>query len=249
MKRILYILFCLALTGCSNVSNSSGFTVDYSHKQKIDSAPLVDIVSDYINIINNKGVFYFSIKTSGIPSPESKAIIIKWMEDAMKKSGVSQEEISQITTKGICISTACLTRNYVTIEIIDGNPTVVNLDTKHEKPENIAFCYGNLSLGIFGSYMDKDGDLKWMKCSPNALNQAEEALIANGLPKHELSNVKNLTLKLGMSRLGMYAVMGRPEDVNTTTTEHGASQQYVFGKFPKSTYVYVENGKVTGWQD
>jgi hypothetical protein len=68
----------------------------------------------------------------------------------------------------------------------------------------------------------------------------------------ELSNklqyqIENSKISLGMTEEQLIASWGRPRDINTTTGSFGVHKQYVYGDF--GPYVYVEDGKVTGWQD
>lgn len=40
--------------------------------------------------------------------------------------------------------------------------------------------------------------------------------------------------------------IGRPDDINRTTTEYGVNEQWVY---PDGKYLYFEDGKLTSWQD
>lgn len=52
-------------------------------------------------------------------------------------------------------------------------------------------------------------------------------------------------IALGMSEKALIESWGKPEDINTSVGSWGVHKQYVYD----SQYVYVENGKVTAWQD
>ena len=52
-------------------------------------------------------------------------------------------------------------------------------------------------------------------------------------------------LVMGMTRDGVYASWGPPGDVNRSVGSWGVHEQWVYG----SSYLYFENGVLTGWQD
>lgn len=58
--------------------------------------------------------------------------------------------------------------------------------------------------------------------------------------------ILNNKIFIGMSRSALIESWGRPQKINTTVTEYGKEEQFVYGNF--GPYVYVENGKVTSWQ-
>lgn len=66
------------------------------------------------------------------------------------------------------------------------------------------------------------------------------------LPPKEQAAAQRNEIFIGMSEEGLRASWGGPNDINRTVTEHGEHKQYVY---PGGRYVYVEDGKVTGWQD
>ena len=61
-------------------------------------------------------------------------------------------------------------------------------------------------------------------------------------------------LKIGMSAEQVIASIGNPEDVNTTVTEFGTNEQWIYGftgvnasgyYVDNSQYIYFDNGKLT----
>lgn len=62
----------------------------------------------------------------------------------------------------------------------------------------------------------------------------------------EIHAILNREIFIGMSNLALLASYGLPEDINTTTGSWGTHSQYVY---PGYRFVYVENGKVTSWQN
>lgn len=52
---------------------------------------------------------------------------------------------------------------------------------------------------------------------------------------------------LGMNLCAVLAAFGRPSRANRTTTRHGVHWQIVYDR-PKR-YIYLDNDKVTGWQE
>ena len=63
----------------------------------------------------------------------------------------------------------------------------------------------------------------------------------------EIDAILNETLFIGMSELALRASKGMPSNINTSTGTWGTHKQYVYGDY--GPYVYVEDGKVTSWQD
>ena len=52
------------------------------------------------------------------------------------------------------------------------------------------------------------------------------------------------SLYIGMPRADVIKTMGRPRDINQTVTANVVYEQFVY----QGIYVYLENGKVTAWQ-
>jgi len=82
-------------------------------------------------------------------------------------------------------------------------------------------------------------------------------------PLEERHLILSQTLKVGMSERGMWLAMGRKwNHINRSVGSYGIHKQYVYkyrhgcsryeygySGYCKRVYVYVENGKVTGWQN
>ncbi|MDX5477157.1 MAG: hypothetical protein LPJ98_01770 [Cyclobacteriaceae bacterium] len=58
--------------------------------------------------------------------------------------------------------------------------------------------------------------------------------------------IANKEIWIGMSEDLLLESWGFPEEINRTVTTYLVRKQYVY---PRGQYVYVENGKVTAWQD
>jgi hypothetical protein len=58
--------------------------------------------------------------------------------------------------------------------------------------------------------------------------------------------IENRKVARGMSECAMRASLAGHPDINRSVGSYGVTKQYVF---QNGVYVYVENGKVTGWQD
>ena len=56
-------------------------------------------------------------------------------------------------------------------------------------------------------------------------------------------------LYMGMSRDELISVEGPPDKINTTTTGDTVSEQFIYDRAIYIFYVYVDNGKVTAWQE
>lgn len=64
-----------------------------------------------------------------------------------------------------------------------------------------------------------------------------------------LGKVANKRFWIGMREVTMLASLGSPNDANETVFSNSKHTQYVYGEFPNSTYIYVEDGYVTSYQD
>lgn len=64
--------------------------------------------------------------------------------------------------------------------------------------------------------------------------------------KKALKAIKESRIYIGMIDREVLASWGPPQNVNRTVGRWGTHEQWVY---PENTYVYIENGKVTSWQD
>jgi len=65
-----------------------------------------------------------------------------------------------------------------------------------------------------------------------------------------LENIANQIRWIGMDNIELLYSAGLPDDVNTTTTQNGSQEQWVYkGGGSHTMYVYLENKVVTSWQD
>ncbi|WP_026585302.1 hypothetical protein [Bacillus sp. J33] len=55
------------------------------------------------------------------------------------------------------------------------------------------------------------------------------------------------TIDIGMDKFELVVSMGFPNDINSTTTAKGSSEQWVYRELNK--YVYLKDGEVTSFQD
>lgn len=74
----------------------------------------------------------------------------------------------------------------------------------------------------------------------------EDLEIANN-EADDKTNYENIPPKIGITREQLkVSSWGLPEDINKTTTEHGVSEQWVYGD---GKYVYLDDGIVTSIQE
>ena len=52
---------------------------------------------------------------------------------------------------------------------------------------------------------------------------------------------------VGMSAGAVRESLGRPNDINRTVTGHDVYEHWIYDRH--GVYVYIEKGRVTGWQD
>jgi len=80
----------------------------------------------------------------------------------------------------------------------------------------------------------------------------DEAKRRGWLTDDEIELVKQKKIRIGMSERALKISWGYPSDINRTVGSFGVHKQCVYGTYSgysSPTYVYVENGKVTSWQD
>ena len=77
------------------------------------------------------------------------------------------------------------------------------------------------------------------------VRERNECVARSSLPASEVAVVRVEKVQLGMSEAALLCSWGRPERVNRSVGSWGEHKQYIYG----GRYVYVENGKVTSWQD
>lgn len=70
------------------------------------------------------------------------------------------------------------------------------------------------------------------------LKQQEEA-------KKKQQEEREKTVYIGDNQEKVLRVMGKPDRVNRTVTKNSIHEQWVYGR----TYIYLDNGVVTSWQD
>jgi hypothetical protein len=74
-----------------------------------------------------------------------------------------------------------------------------------------------------------------------------------GLVTHdEIRLIKAEKIQIGMSESALIASWDQPTRINRSVGSYGVHKQFVYGgssTYLSRTYVYVENGKVRGWQD
>lgn len=79
----------------------------------------------------------------------------------------------------------------------------------------------------------------------------EEAKNRGLFTSREIRLIKEEKIAMGMSEKALLASWGRPSDINKSVGSFGVHKQYVYrgGSYSDSTYVYLEDGEVTSWQN
>jgi hypothetical protein len=57
------------------------------------------------------------------------------------------------------------------------------------------------------------------------------------------------TVVIGMTATGVRCSLGMPSAINRTATRGGTQEQWVYARGARRSYVYIERGAVTAWQD
>jgi len=90
----------------------------------------------------------------------------------------------------------------------------------------------NLCGGIYGCPQDKYAIAEIKK--------------RNLIPDSEWPLINERKIRRGMTECGLNASWGGHPKINNSVGSWGVHKQYVYGS---GSYVYVENGKVTSWQN
>jgi len=101
--------------------------------------------------------------------------------------------------------------------------------------DNLSLCKrarSNLCGGIYGCPQDKIAIAEIRK--------------RNLIPDSEWPLIQARKIRLGMTECGLNASWGGHPRINVSTGSWGTHKQYVYDN---GSYVYVENGKVTSWQN
>lgn len=80
-------------------------------------------------------------------------------------------------------------------------------------------------------------------------NYAEKNHLKEKFSEKEFQAIMNEIIYIGMSEAALIESYGNPDKINTTVTNSYILKQYVYNRaFRRTTYVYVENGIINGWQ-
>ena len=93
---------------------------------------------------------------------------------------------------------------------------------------------------------DEAAALKRKQQAEAEARERAECAKRNELPPAEVALVAKQQIQLGMSRAALLCSWGQPNRDNRTVGSWGVHEQFVY---EYGRYVYVENGKVTSWQD
>jgi hypothetical protein len=80
----------------------------------------------------------------------------------------------------------------------------------------------------------------------------DEARSRGLLKDYEIYLIKEKKIMTGMSETALILSWGYPTKINRSVGSYGVHKQFVYrgySRYSPSTYVYVKNGKVSGWQD
>lgn len=81
---------------------------------------------------------------------------------------------------------------------------------------------------------------------PEGTSYWEEIVSRGYFSQSELDLIDSKSIQMGMREEALICSWGRPSDVNKSVGSWGEHKQYVYGG---GSYVYVENGRVTSWQN
>lgn len=97
-----------------------------------------------------------------------------------------------------------------------------------------------------------DPDSQFMKDFAARCNSIREKAVAKNAAIEAAAQAKRearaaeITIRLGSPEKDVYDKFGRPSDINTSVGPWGVHKQLVYGK---SLFIYIENGRVSAWQN
>jgi len=123
----------------------------------------------------------------------------------------------------------------------------------------MAACYPRVSVENVRTISDADLCVANTATAASGWELARQEILRRGLlTQEELRLVDNRTIRVGMPECGLLAMKGYPRPprwcgkINTSGGSYGTHRQYVYrpcGSYGTTTYVYVENGRVSSWQN
>ncbi len=133
----------------------------------------------------------------------------------------------------------------ITIAGCAGSPYMIENATPEEL-ENVS------TKDLIHGYNHMTATTPFSKYEPKSRTPTVKAELQrrNLVPEHEWETIDQRKIKIGLSEMGLYISWGFPDKVNKSVGSYGVHKQIIYkrGKHSK-TYVYVENGKVTSWQN
>lgn len=66
--------------------------------------------------------------------------------------------------------------------------------------------------------------------------------------KKVLDNIRNQQVQIGMTHEQVRMSFGSPNKINETSGDWGTHEQWIYGEFPDSMYLYMENGRLASVQ-
>ena len=119
-----------------------------------------------------------------------------------------------------------------TIGIIDFDNKIIVVNNQDSSSVNIPCrTYSNM-LRLFTS-------LTFLTSDPFDSEESEQ----------EIYDIKHGKMHIGFNREQATLCWGRPEKNNKTTTSNGTREQWIYNIGVDATYLYLDNGNVTGWQN
>ena len=123
----------------------------------------------------------------------------------------------------------------------------------------LAACAGSPMRVASMSSEELQTQTDWVLCNALANNKdkevRDELIRRNALSDAEWKMVDGNYLQIGMSELALMCVKGQiipgvNGSINRSTGSYGVKKQIVYeSAFGTRMYIYVENGKVTSWQN
>lgn len=110
-------------------------------------------------------------------------------------------------------------------------------------------------VGFINSIYINDPELEktFFEINNNKIKESNSKKLVELLKKYnefDANCIVNMRVEIGMSKQAAFEILGSPNSVNRTVTQHSIDEQCVYddGNF-KSRYFYFSNNKLTSYQD
>jgi hypothetical protein len=190
----------------------------------------IDQSESFAAVLKYESIFYDTIsygKKELLRIPRNSAILVYSQERDYYKINYN-DQIGYILASGIVFEDE-------TIESAFKRQQEIRVEEAQIQQQNAAAAEKE---HISKKYEEEN--IQWQKERQEKLKKLQEKY-----PNDIALRIFDSAIWIGMSKAMLYDSRGYPEDINKTTGSWGVHEQCIYG----DTYIYLENGYVSSWQD